>query len=384
MRETKRNDFRYIDKERDIYKQIFTYSVIPILVHDMEMNILNANDSAVELFGFNYDELLKKKVSELHTLDEQQHSTEVLKSMRQENRLSVETSFKRKDGSVFMAEATPCKYIIDQEPIIHVFIQDITERKLAERQLLESSLALEAEVAKVKRYTKEIEIKNKELEDFSYVAAHDLKAPITNLSILSDMVGAEMTPDQHKSPVFINLRKNIDQIHNKVFALNDVINFKATLDYESEELGFQNIFEEVTIGISEQFKNETIDIETDFSECPEIKYPKIHLKSILQNLLTNAIKFKDPDRKLKIQLKTSRKQDNVCLLIKDNGLGFEASKYKDKIYKLFKRLHIHVEGMGVGMYIVKSIVDSHGGKIDVTSKPKEGTEFTIYLNNVGL
>lgn len=384
MRETKRNDFRYIDKERDIYKQIFTYSVIPILVHDMEMNILNANDSAVELFGFNYDELLKKKVSELHTLDEQQHSTEVLKSMRQENRLSVETSFKRKDGSVFMAEATPCKYIIDQEPIIHVFIQDITERKLAERQLLESSLALEAEVAKVKRYTKEIEVKNKELEDFSYVAAHDLKAPITNLSILSDMVGAEMTPDQHKSPVFINLRKNIDQIHNKVFALNDVINFKATLDYESEELGFQNIFEEVTIGISEQFKNETIDIETDFSECPEIKYPKIHLKSILQNLLTNAIKFKDPDRKLKIQLKTSRKQDNVCLLIKDNGLGFEASKYKDKIYKLFKRLHIHVEGMGVGMYIVKSIVDSHGGKIDVTSKPKEGTEFTIYLNNVGL
>ncbi|PHR97426.1 MAG: hypothetical protein COA80_07705 [Leeuwenhoekiella sp.] len=384
MSEIRPNDFRHLDKDRDIYKQIFQYSVIPILVHDMEMRILNANDSAIELFGFKREELLNKNISELHTEDQLQHSTRVLDKMRQETRLSVETSFKRKDGSIFMAEATPCKYILDQEPVIHVFIQDITERKQAEKQLLESSLALEAEVAKVKMYAKEIELKNKELEDFSYVAAHDLKAPVTNLSILSDMVTAEMTPEQHKSPVFKNLRKNIGQIHKKVFALNDVLNFKATLDYEHEELVFQDVFEEVTMGISEQFKNEIVEIETDFSKCPQITYPKIHLKSILQNLLTNAIKFKDPDRKLKIQLKTSSDNDQACLVVKDNGLGFEASKYKDKIFKLFKRLHVHVDGMGVGMYIVKSIIDSHGGEIDVKSKPQEGTEFIIYLNNASL
>ncbi|MAW97012.1 MAG: hypothetical protein CMF33_17535 [Leeuwenhoekiella sp.] len=323
-------------------------------------------------------------MSELHTETELQHSNEIRKRMKQETRLSIETSFKRKDGSVFMAEATPCKYMLDHQPLIHVFIQDITARKLAEKQVLESSVALEAEIAKVKRYSREIELKNKELEDFSYIAAHDLKAPITNLSILSDMALAEMTPTQHKSPVFNNLKKNIDQIQTKVFALNEVLNFKATLDYENEHLLFQDVFEEITNSISEQIDHEKVCIETDFSECPEIKYPKIHLKSIIQNLLTNAIKFKDPEKEGIIQLKTREDKGCPCFIITDNGLGFDASKYKHKIFKLFKRLHIHVEGIGVGMYIVKSIIDSHGGEIEVKSKPNEGTEFIIYLKHAGL
>lgn len=384
MREKKENDFRPIDKDHDIYQQIFKYSVIPILVHDMEMNIISANDSAIELFGFSHQELLNKKIFDLHTEDELQHSTKVLKRMRQENKLSVETSFMRKDGSIFMAEATPCKYILEQKPLIHVFIQDITERKLAEKKLLESSFALEAEMAKVKVYSKEIEIKNKELEDFSYVAAHDLKAPVTNLTIISDMILAEMTKSQQDIVLFDKLKKNIDQLYNKVFALNDVINFKATLNYKKEHLFFKDIFDEVESSISEQIKKSKASLETDFSEYPDIKYPEIHLKSIFQNMLTNALKFKDPDKRLKIQIKTTNYEGSMCLIVKDNGLGFDASKYKEKVFGLFKRLHSHVDGMGVGMYIVKSIIDSHDGKIEVESKPKEGTKFTIYFNNANL
>ncbi|MEQ6118036.1 PAS domain-containing sensor histidine kinase [Reichenbachiella sp. MALMAid0571] len=374
-------DFQPIDIDGDIFKQIFKYSIIPIIVHDMEMNILNANNSAVEMFGFSMSELLKKSIFDLHTEDELEHSAEVLDKMQQEKKLSVETSFKRKDGSVFMAEATPCKYILGEKPLIHVFIQNITERKLSERKLQESKSALEAEMAKVKLYSRQIESKNRELAEFSYVAAHDLKAPVTNLTILSDMINDEAFTNKQGSELFGKLKKNIEKVYKTVFSLNDVINFKTTLKDEKEWLKFEEIFSEIKEGITEQLEAAKATIKVDFSKCPEIEYPTLHLKSVMQNLLTNAVKYKNPDKILDIEVKTNVHNGRVCFTIKDNGLGFDAEKYGKKMFRLFKRLHTHVEGKGVGMYIVKSIVDAHGGKIEVISKPNKGALFNVYLNN---
>ncbi|WP_339880650.1 PAS domain-containing sensor histidine kinase [uncultured Algoriphagus sp.] len=372
-------DFRRIDVEGDIFKQIFKYSVIPTIVHDLEMNIIDSNDSALLMFGYTKDELLEKSIFDLHTEDELKHSAEVLDKMKQEKKMNVQTSFKRKDGSVFMAEATPCKYMIEDKPLIHVFIQDITEREIAKRKLQEFNSALEAEMAKVKTYTKQIESKNKELEEFSYVAAHDLKAPVTNIKILSDMINAETIIDEQSNEVFGKLKNSIEQLNKTVVSLNDVISFKSTLGYKKEKLNFGEIFDEIKESITEQLVKSKATINADFSECPKIEYPVLHLKSILQNLLTNAVKYRDPDKTLIIQVKTTAYNGSVCLSVKDNGMGFDASRYSEKVFGLFKRLHTGVEGMGVGMYIVKSIVDSHGGRIEVESKPQEGALFNVYF-----
>ena len=296
-------DFRRIEIECDIFKQIFRYSVIPTVVHDMEMSIIDANDSAVEMFGYSMDELLKIKIFDLHTEDELKHSTEVLDKMKLKKKISVETSFKRKDGTVFMAEATPGQYLIKDKPIIHVFIQDITEQKIAEKKLQEFNIALVAEMAKVNMYNKHIKLKNKELEEFSYVAAHDLKAPVTNIKILSDMINAETITDQPNSELFGKLKSSIEQLHKTVFSLNDVINFKSTLSYKKERLSFEKVFNEIKKSITEQIQKSNANIEEYFSECPEIDYPALHLKSIMQNLITNAIKYKDPDKALIIKVK---------------------------------------------------------------------------------
>ncbi|WNH10488.1 sensor histidine kinase [Thalassobellus suaedae] len=374
-------DFQQIDTGGDIFKQIFKLTVIPILVHDMEMNIMNANDSAVEQFGFSRNELLNMSILDLHVVEELGHSNEVLKKMEHEMKLSVETSFKRKDGSIFIAEATPCRFMLRDIPLVHVFIQDITQRKQEQKQLQEINSALENEIAKVKRYSKEIILKNKELEDFSYVAAHDLKAPITNLSLIMDMINTDTITDQLRIELFGQLEKSIVQLQKTVFSLNDVINFKTTLKDKKIRLQFDEIFSEIKEGINEKLNKAEAIINVDFSECPEIDYPSLHLKSIMQNLLTNAVKYKDPDKALKIEVKTTMHNKRVCLKVKDNGLGFDSEKYKEKVFGLFKRLHNHVEGAGVGMYIVKSIIDTHGGKIEVTSQPKKGAMFNVYLNN---
>mgnify|MGYP003633582072 FL=1 len=375
------SDFQPVDVNGDIYKQIFKYSIFSKIVHDMDMNIIEVNDSALQEFGFSRSELLKKSVFDLHTEDELGHSSDVLESMKHSTKLSAETKFRRKDGSIFTAQVTPCKYILGDKPIIHVDIQNITERKRAEAKMQELNTALEVEMARVELHAKKLELKTKELEEFAYVAAHDLKAPITNLNVLSEMIDADRLSSQADIQLFSKLKNNIEQISKTIFTLNEVINFKTTLKDKKEHLLFEKVFKEVAQSLTEQLNSTNTMLSVDFSECTAIEYPPLHLKSVLQNLLTNAVKYKRPNKLLKIEVRTNMVNGSVCLTMKDNGLGFDVEKYGRKVFGLFKRLHTHVEGKGVGMYIVKSIVEAHGGSIDVKSKPNKGTLFTVYLNN---
>ena len=120
--------FQNIDLNGDVFRQIFKHSVIPVIVHDMDMNIIDANDSAVDEFGYKKEELLSKRVFALHTEDQLKASEDVLSKIKTKDKLSAKTKFKRKDGSVFTAKVTPCKYMIGGQPIVHVYIQDLTER----------------------------------------------------------------------------------------------------------------------------------------------------------------------------------------------------------------------------------------------------------------
>lgn len=181
-------DFQQIDETGDIFRQMFKFSIIPTLIHDMEMNIINANDAALKEFGYSRKELFKKSIFDLHPEEELEHSEEVLEIMQHENRLSVEGRFKRKDGSVFIAEATPCKYILGDKPLIHVFIQDITEREQAIDKIRDFNNKLETQVA---QRTQELELKNKDLESFSYSVSHDLHAPLRAIAGYAEVLQAD-------------------------------------------------------------------------------------------------------------------------------------------------------------------------------------------------
>ncbi|MDP8203627.1 MAG: PAS domain S-box protein, partial [Candidatus Tenebribacter mawsonii] len=124
-----------IKENEDRYRQIYQFSPDSVIIHDMDMNILDVNNKAVEELGYSKKELLKKTIYELHPETEQKHSAQVLDVMKKKDMLNVETKFVRKDGSVFLAEATPCKYKLGSKTIIHVVIRDITERKQAEDKI---------------------------------------------------------------------------------------------------------------------------------------------------------------------------------------------------------------------------------------------------------
>jgi len=133
-----------LKENEERYRQIYQYSPDSIIIHDMDMNILDANNKAIEELGYSKKEMLEMKVFELHPETELKHSAQVLAAMKKKDMLNVETKFVRKDGSVFLAEATPCKYTLGSKPIIHVVIRDITKRKQAEEQIKTKNLFLES------------------------------------------------------------------------------------------------------------------------------------------------------------------------------------------------------------------------------------------------
>jgi signal transduction histidine kinase len=112
--------------------------------------------------------------------------------------------------------------------------------------------------------------------------------------------------------------------------------------------------------------------------CPHIVFSKKNFKSILYNLISNAIKYRAFDRKPEVTIVAKELEDYNLLMVEDNGLGIEDKK-KSQMFTMFKRFHDHVEGTGVGLYIVKRIIDNAGGKIEVDSEVDKGTRFKVYF-----
>ena len=149
---------------------------------------------------------------------------------------------------------------------------------------------------------------------------------------------------------------------------------------EKDELIIEDVLKEVVSRSMDQIKAANASIKTDFSECHMVSYPKSHLKTILQKLLSNSLKYRDPEKPLVIKVKTRIINGHVTIIFNDNGLGFDALKHRDEIVKPYVRVHAHVEGTGLGLYLVKTILDYHKGGIRIESEPKKGATFALRLN----
>ncbi len=253
-----------------------------------------------------------------------------------------------------------------QPAICNVFA-DISDRKKVEKELL--------------RKKNQLEKVNKELEELTYVASHDLKAPLANLQGLMMLIEEAQGVKEDNLDVFERMQLSVVRMQNTLNNLNEVIALKQEMAIQKESIRFETLFTNVKASLETQIMEAKASITADFSAAPSVEYPLLHLKSIMQNLLTNAIKYRDAHRPLSIRIRTTMHNGQACLMVKDNGLGIDLSKSKDKLFGLFKRLHVHVEGKGIGLYILKSIVESHRGFIEVTSKLNQGTTFKIYLGN---
>lgn len=218
----------------------------------------------------------------------------------------------------------------------------------------------------------------KSLEQFAYLASHDLRAPINNLEILLNMIESENGVKESCSNIFAMTKTAVSNFRNTIDSMIEIVSLnKSNNTEERKEIKFSQTLSDVLAGIQEQIRETETEIESNFNGCDQVKFPPVYLHSIFQNLITNSIKYRKKDIPAKIKIETSVGEKFVCLSIEDNGTGIDMKKNRDKLFGIFQRFHQNINGKGIGLYMLKSIIESYDGKIEVVSKVNQGATFSV-------
>ncbi|RZK56787.1 MAG: HAMP domain-containing histidine kinase [Hymenobacter sp.] len=160
--------------------------------------------------------------------------------------------------------------------------------------------------------------------------------------------------------------------------LTDISRLQYATTEQPEAVVLADLVEAVRLDLGPLLASTHGQLLLDLAECPVVYFSPKNLRSILYNLLSNALKYRHPDRDPVVRIRASRAPDQVVLEVHDNGLGLSGNQ-QSRLFALFQRLHTHVEGSGVGLFMLKRIVDNAGGQIAVNSQPGTGSTFTITL-----
>lgn len=245
--------------------------------------------------------------------------------------------------------------------------QNITESKQTEAAFLEEK-------------NRNIELKriNELMDTFVYAAAHDLKAPVSTLKLLSNVID-NTTDVNTKLTLQSRYMPTIEQLEKTIAGLVQVLEVENTSESISKKIEFDSIVKQVTSELADLIREADPDIHTNFFSCESIMYNETYLTSIFRNLLSNALKYRSAERKPCIKIKSRFEGKYIVLSFRDNGLGIDLNNYSNDLFRPFKRLHKNSEGSGIGLHLVKSMVSKNGGKIEVESVVEKGTVFKVYL-----
>jgi PAS domain S-box-containing protein len=328
--------------------------------------IIDCNQGLCDITGYSHDELIGRNGV---TLIAPEHQELVVHNIRNDYDKPYDVVGIRKDGTRYALEIRG-KNIPYKEGTIRVTeFRDISERKLAESKILEQN-------AKLVAITKDLQIKNDQLHEFAQIVSHNLRSPVGNiLSLLSLIDSAEN--EEEKREYFKLLEESGATTLTTLNELNEVLQIKQNKDIEKQDLEFATVFDHVIRMLNARIAQSDAGIITDFIEAPIIHYPNIYLESIFLNLLSNALKYAHPDRKLLIRIRSFRTEGKVTLTVSDNGLGINMNKYGHQVFKLRKTFHHHPESRGIGLFMIKNQIVSMGGDITVSSIENEGSTFTV-------
>jgi signal transduction histidine kinase len=220
--------------------------------------------------------------------------------------------------------------------------------------------------------------RNTELEHFTHIISHDLRGPLSNIISLIDILEDDGYTG-HNNPAFKMLKNSSTGLFHKLDDLIILLRDKKGGMLLKEPVILSQLLAEVKANYKLEIERSGTVIEADFEHADEALFVKIYMQSILQNLISNAIKYRDHDRKNRITLRTFKEGGMLRIMIRDNGQGIDMDKYGRDIFGLFKTFHTADDSHGVGLYLVKKQVNEMDGEITIQSEVGQGTTFNIII-----
>ncbi|MGB8704366.1 MAG: ATP-binding protein [Gillisia sp.] len=267
-------------------------------------------------------------------------------------------------GREFWVRATGKPVYNEEQIIIGIrgVFQDIDENKKNELNL-QNSLDI-------------IASQNSRLFNFAHVVSHSLRSHTSNLSLVVQLL-EESKSAQDKLDLIDNVASISENLDGAISQLNGMVSHQNLLKKERKLVSFSKALDVVISSISSLVNRESATIVSEFKGLKEIEYIPEYLESILLNLITNAIKYKQPGRKPVIFIQTYRFNEQAYMEVSDNGMGIDLEMYGDKMFGMYKTFHRNPEANGIGLFITKNQVETLGGSISVTSTVNIGTTFKI-------
>lgn len=254
------------------------------------------------------------------------------------------------------------------------------EKRAAELIIANKELLFQNE--QKEKMTTDLIQRNKDLEQFTYIISHNLRAPVANIIGLSYRLQQTGLPDDLRSQIGAGLSTSVSKLDEVIRDLNDILKIRQKVDESKQLINFTKFASDIQLSIEKMIENEKAVILWDFTQAEEIITIKSYLHSIFFNLISNSLKYRQPTVAPMIKITSQKIDGKIVLLFEDNGIGIDLSTAREHVFGLYKRFHTdRAEGKGMGLYMVKTQVESMGGKISISSEVNAGTQFRIEFNS---
>ncbi|AHM61685.1 signal transduction histidine kinase with CheB and CheR activity [Flammeovirgaceae bacterium 311] len=339
-----------------------------IVRYDRQLRYSFVNKALLEASGLGYKDFIGRERVGLKMLKEDKETRQLMQEVLEKREVrDYYYTYPLANGQEkhFYVKLVP--EFSEEEPTVISILSvstDITDLKMAEQKLLNKNKILS------KIYDR--------MDNFVHAIAHDLRTPMVNLKMLADLFKISQQEEEREEYVRL-IGNSVNKLDNTLNGLIKIIEVANDSDVNYREIAFEDALRNVLQEFKGALREYEVQLETHFEDCSTITYADVYLNSILQNLISNAIKYRHPQRTPHIILRTTCSPEYVILTIADNGQGFDMEAVQNSLFKPFKRFHEQASGMGVGLYIIKHMVERNGGRIDVESRLHEGTKFTLYL-----
>jgi PAS domain S-box-containing protein len=340
-------------------------------LHDRGV-IIDCNQGLCDITGYTYQELVGINGLELIAPEWRAFVMEKIVSSHDK---PYDVEGIRKDGSRYILEIHGKNIPYEGRSIRVTEFRDVTERKRAEEKILEQNTRLLA-------VTEDLRRKNNQLEEFTQIVSHNLRAPVGNMVTLLNFLDGAVS-NEEKTEYLKLLKESSETTLSMLNDLNEVLKIKQDKNVDRSALQFEEVLSHTRSMLNAKISRFSAEITYDFSEAPEILYPRIYMESVFLNLLDNALKYSHPERQPKIHFHThTNRQGNILLEVQDNGLGINLQRYGQHVFKLRKTFHRHPESRGIGLFMIKNQIEAMGGEISISSKENEGSTFFINFNKI--
>jgi PAS domain S-box-containing protein len=363
--------------EQRYHKMVEEVQDYAIMLLSIDGTILNWNRGIKKIKGYTEKEIVGQNFRVFYLPEdlERKLPDHLLEKAIEEGRAMHEGWRLKKTGEKFWGRVV-LTLLHDEDGVPMGFskvTRDLTERKIADEKMLQ--------------YARDIEFRNRQLEEYAHIASHDLQEPLRKVQIFSDLLKDSLEDKQKAEGYLERIRRSAQRMSSLI---KDVLLYSEMSNtaelYKKVDLNevITNVREDLSLLIQER------NVSILHDDLPVISGIPIQIHQLFSNLIGNAIKFGPEEPAISISCKKTKPgklntipglnaaSGYLILKFKDNGIGFDP-KYADSIFTLFTRLNTKTIGNGIGLPLCKKIVENHGGRIMVESRPNLGTTFTVYL-----